>query len=329
MLDQYDVIWYRDTWHLYWRESGSAKRRSLGTTDRQEALRLAKQAADAVKHADASNYTVAEIWAAFRVTLEGRPSHMVSGSEGKALLPHFGALKPVDISEDYVRSYIELRTSRGKKPGTIIAELNRLAVAVNYAKKKGWISRVPIIPRPPAPPPKDRYLTKDEARAFLAAVKAPHVRLFVNLALATAARKQALLQLTWDRVDLQARRIDMRLLDPDRPMKNRVLLPMSSRAFDALTIAKPLARCDHVISYGGRPVRSVMTSLETASRESGIQDVTPHVFRHTAAVWMAEADVRMELISQYLGHTDSRITERVYARYSPGYMKVALDAIDF
>jgi hypothetical protein len=37
---------------------------------------------------------------------------------------------------------------------------------------------------------------------------------------------------------------------------------------------------------------------------------SPHVFRHTAAVWMAEADVPMEQIAQYLGHTSTRVTFR-------------------
>jgi integrase len=49
--------------------------------------------------------------------------------------------------------------------------------------------------------------------------------------------------------------------------------------------------------------------------------------RHTAAVWMAEAGVPMPVIAQYLGHTDSRITERVYARFSPDYLRGAADAL--
>ena len=32
---------------------------------------------------------------------------------------------------------------------------------------------------------------------------------------------------------------------------------------------------------------------------------------------MAEAGVPMSVIAQYLGHSDSRLTERVYAQYSP------------
>ncbi len=41
----------------------------------------------------------------------------------------------------------------------------------------------------------------------------------------------------------------------------------------------------------------------------GLADVTLHVLRHSAAVWMAEAEVPMSEIAQYLGHTSMRTTE--------------------
>ncbi|WP_378953032.1 hypothetical protein [Mesorhizobium sp. ANAO-SY3R2] len=36
----------------------------------------------------------------------------------------------------------------------------------------------------------------------------------------------------------------------------------------------------------------------------------------------------MSKIAQYLGHSDSRITERVYARFAPGHMQDAADVLD-
>jgi integrase len=55
---------------------------------------------------------------------------------------------------------------------------------------------------------------RDEARALLKACRRfPHVRAFVALSLATAARQSALLELTWDRVDMDKRRITLALGD--------------------------------------------------------------------------------------------------------------------
>jgi integrase len=65
-----------------------------------------------------------------------------------------------------------------------------------------------------------------------------------------------------------------------------------------------------------------------AAKRSGIS-CSPHVFRHSAGVWMAQADVPMQKISQFLGHTSTRVTERTYARYSPSFMKDAAAALEF
>lgn len=85
---------------------------------------------------------------------------------------------------------------------------------------------------------------------------------------------------------------------------------------------------DHVIEYAGGPVLSVKKGIQAAARRSGVQ-CSAHVFRHTAGVWMAEADVPMQKIAQYLGHTSTRVTETTYARYSPSYMRDASAALDW
>lgn len=56
--------------------------------------------------------------------------------------------------------------------------------------------------------------------------------------------------------------------------------------------------------------------------------MSPQFLRHTAAVWMAEAKPPMAEIAQYLGHEDDRITQRVYARYSPDYLRQAAAALE-
>jgi integrase len=44
---------------------------------------------------------------------------------------------------------------------------------------------------------------------------------------------------------------------------------------------------------------------------------------------MAEACVTMDEIAQYLGHSDSRITASIYARYSPEHLRKAASALEF
>ena len=53
------------------------------------------------------------------------------------------------------------------------------------------------------------------------------------------------------------------------------------------------------------------------------------MLRHSAAVHMAEEGVPISEISQYLGHSNTQITERIYARYSPEYLRKAAAALEY
>jgi integrase len=146
--------------------------------------------------------------------------------------------------------------------------------------------------------------------------------------LATGARMSAILDLTWDRVDFTHGTIDFNPAGRDITNKRRVVVPMNKKARDALEEAHKGALTDHVIEYGGKPVKSVKRAIAAAARRAGVP-CSPHVFRHTAGVWMAQADVPMQKIAQFLGHTSSRVTETVYARYSPRFMADAAGALDW
>ena len=37
----------------------------------------------------------------------------------------------------------------------------------------------------------------------------------------------------------------------------------------------------------------------------------------------------MEVIAQYLGHSDIEVTRRVYARFSPTYLRAAAKALEY
>jgi len=77
----------------------------------------------------------------------------------------------------------------------------------------------------------------------------------------------------------------------------------------------------HYIALG-KPMQNALVE-----RKAGLEEVTPHTLRQTAAVWMAEAGVPMSEIAQYLAHTPTRVTEKVYARYSPDYLRKAAGAL--
>jgi integrase len=52
------------------------------------------------------------------------------------------------------------------------------------------------------------------------------------------------------------------------------------------------------------------------------------VLRHSAAVHMAEYGVSVDEIGQILGHTNSKVAHRVYALFSPSYLKRSPSALE-
>jgi integrase len=198
---------------------------------------------------------------------------------------------------------------------------------LSWAQKRGLIARAPYIERPAQPAPKERWITHDEIDRLLAAEAEPHIRLAILLMLTTAARVGAALELTWDRVDLERGWVNLRTGEGRR--KGRAIVPINGTLRAALTTAKEAAMSDHVIEWAGGPVKSIKRGFARTVKAAGLADVTPHVLRHSAGVHMAAGGVPMHKISQYLGHTNTATTEKVYARFSPDHMRDAAEVLDF
>jgi integrase len=246
----------------------------------------------------------------------------------KALGPVFSNLLPEHVNKRKCRSYASQRTAGGSSIGTVWTELGYLRTAFNSAVKAGKIPQAPEMWLPEKPDPRDRHLTRAEARKLIDAAVMPHVRLFIVLALTTAGRAGAILDLTWDRVDFERRRIALHNPERSRTRKGRATVPINDTAFEALKAAKAHALSDHVIEWGGKPVKSVKKGIAATAARAGVDDVTPHVLRHSAAVWLIEGGEPIELVAQYLGHTDVRTTFRIYARHSPEHMRTAAKALE-
>lgn len=313
------------TWH---EADGKRRRYRLDALTRKDAE---SEAIDVIRRETLGKraLTVAALWEAYRADRKGRPIAETMRHTGKAVLPHFGALRPDQIDASHCRAYTKLRKAAGIAQGSTWTELGHLQSVVIWAHKKArLIDFAPHIERPQKPQPKDRFLTRAEIDRLLAAECEPHVRLAILLMLTTAGRVGAVLELSWDRVDFDRGQINLRV-DAEGPRKGRAVVPMNATLRAALTAAKEAALSDYVVEWAGGPIASVRNGFKAACDRAGLADVTPHVLRHTAGVHMAEAGVPMQLIAQYLGHSSTSITERVYARFSPNYMREAADVLDF
>lgn len=238
----------------------------------------------------------------------------------------FEHLRPDQITREVCRAYARKRRALGRKPATVRKELETVRAAINFHKVQGAVFELPR-----QPPPKERFLTKDEARKLVkAARRFPHIRAYIVLSLATGARQSALLDLTWSRVDFERGILTLSLGDSDdEARKPRATVPMNKRARRYLKVLQAAATCPHVIEWGGHRVLSVKKGFARAAKDAKLKGVTPHTLRHTAASWMAMSGRPMFEISKVLGHTDTRITERRYAKLSPDYLRASVDVLDW
>lgn len=324
---QYRLTRLRGGWAVaVYQDGRRTERLTLGTPDRKEAeTRLAKFVADRARPRE---ITVAYLWQRYRDENAHKRVAANMAFSGKSVLPEFGHLLPDEVTTAICRAYVAKRRKAKRKDGTIWTELNHLQISLNWAKRQRLIETEVAVERPPKPAPRDRRLTKPEARSLLDAADIPHVKLAIALMLGTAARAGAILELTWDRVDFERNQI--RYSDPadTTRRKGRATVSMTGDVRQRLQEARQDALTEFVVEWAGRRVKSLKRGFARTVERAGLVDVTPHVLRHTGATWMAEAGHSMAEIAAVLGHSDSRTTERIYARFSPSYLRKAMSALE-
>lgn len=267
-----------------------------------------------------------EAVSAYLQAKEDMLSHKRATVAWKAAAPFWKNLPIARVDRQTAADYRERRAHC--RAITVRNELAVIRAALNWAEREKMIERAPFIEMPKLPPSTVSHLSKVEFRKLLDGTMRPHVKLFMQLAVATGARTNAILDLTWDRVDFERGLIFLNPRDRVQTSKYRATVPMNDQLREALGEAKEGALSDYVIEHGQDKVASIKKGFGAACRRAGVK-ATPHMLRHSAAVWMAEAAIPMPQIAQFLGHTDSRITERVYARFSPSFLSNAAAALTY
>lgn len=321
--ERYELVKHRGKLAIAIGRGKDRRRYSTGTDDPSLARLVAQQIWQKLNKPDSDR--ISDLWRTYLADRRADRRNVARQEDAwKHLAPFFGQRLGTDVDKNSCRQYAAQRKRFGAAPSTIRTELEYLRACLNLRYGRGH-NRVWL---PSGSPPRDRYLSRDELDRLIEKIETPHVRLFVILAITTGARMGAILELRWDQVDFKHRSINFNPPGREQGNKRRPEVPINARAYEALEEAARGALTDHVIEWSGRPVKSVKKAIRTAAARSGVP-CSPHVFRHTAGVWMAHADVPMQKISQFLGHTSTRVTERTYARYSPSFMKDAAAALEF
>jgi integrase len=295
---------------------------STGETDRAKAEIYLSQFIAGRQEPTLDAPTVSEILSGYEK--DHGPSLRAPGAlkYGVRHLHHIlGSLLPEHLTPTTIKRFA---AERGASAGTILREVGILRAALSWGRSHNLISAKPDIPNPvPAPPPRERWLTRDEARGLLAACTEPHVRLFIMLGLMTAARSGAILDATWDQVDLKRQTLNY---GAGHGNKKRSVVRLNPEMVTALQAAKHMACSNYVIEFRGKQVKTIKTGFAAACRRAGLAGVTPHILRHTAATWAVIDGRPLQEVAKLLGDSLATV-ERVYAKWSPEYLKDTVGAL--
>ncbi len=219
---------------------------------------------------------------------------------------------------------------RPVSPGTLRREFNVLRAALRLAWRDGFLVKPPTLEPPADSAPRDRFLTKIEARKLLDACETAHVRVFMALAFTTGARKSSILSLTWDRVNFQTGMIDFQ--EPGRTLtkKRRSIVPIGAIALPVLETARMMAQSEYVVEYNGKSVPTGLRwSFRKACTRAGLNWMpTPHHIKHSVASWFAMDKVPIDQAADWLA-TDPNTLKRVYRKFDPTYLRAVAGALDF
>lgn len=261
-----------------------------------------------------------------------------AGRWKKHLVPHFGHLKPHDVTASVLRRFIETQLAAGLNPATIRIHVALLsAVFVDLLERtlplatsnpcRGLPSSLRRLMKPTHDPRTTPFIEKlsDVRRIFLALPKP------LNIAYAIGAlaglRTGEVFALRWQHVDLAARRIHVRE-SVKGPLKDK-----DSRVVPVIDALLPILR-EWKLATGGEeglvvpPLRSdggkidkatpgnylkpVLAELGLARPGLGWYEATRHTF---ASQWVLDGG-SIEKLKEMLGHYSVVMTER-YAHLKP------------
>ena len=244
------------------------------------------------------------------------------------LLEFWGAKRVSEINVTTCREYV---TERGSTSGAA-ADLKTLRSAVTYwheSEKYGPLTFIPKFWRPDEPPPRERWLTRDEAARLLKAAKPyRHLRRFIILGLYTGSRPGVILDLEWSQIDMRAG-VLVRSKGPQARNKKAPKVKIGRRLFGHL---KRWHKIDGGAGYvcafegpnhpGARRVEDPHWTWRKVVAAAGLKDVKRHTLRHTRATWMAQAGVPLFEAAGFLGMS-TKTLERTYAHHDPAHQERA------
>lgn len=157
---------------------------------------------------------------------------------------------------------------------------------------------------------RERYLSPEEADRLIAEA-ATHLRPAIRFSLYTGVRLANCMTLDWSQISMSRREVTFRTKS-DKPGGAWHVIDLAGPCIGMLASLEP-KKSGPVFTRDGKPIRSWRTAWRAALRRAQIADFRWHDLRHTAASWMVQQGVDIDIVKDILGHSDISTTLR-YAK---------------
>lgn len=246
----------------------------------------------------------------------------------KHLLPFFGQKKLNDCTSWHIEQYKKGRKEKGSAPATINIELTFLKAMLRKAHAWGQIFDTPSVQLLTHPLGKTRFLSEEEEAALIAAAS-PALRRIIQTGLLTGFRRQELVTLRPEDVDLDRNLVTVAACYAKNGESRT--LPMGERLKAVLQEALATQRKAPTVfvTRAGKPWSPIgLTHMfQYSCGRAGIEVLSPHVLRHTFASRLLMAGVDLRTVQELMGHKSITMTIR-YAHLSPDHKRAAVEALE-
>lgn len=315
---------YRRAGSPYWQYSftfnGVRFRGSTGETGKREA-----QAVEADRYHEAKRNTVPrEKWTLHQCLGVYWSERAKSNKSSKSILAILAALRRhlgketaiMALTNPMLLDYRAKRRGEGLKAHSVNRDLACLKAALNHANQLhgqpmpslAW-SRIKVA----EPPHRIRFLSREEYHRLLG-VCDPELAKIVKVAVATGLRKDNLLSMDWQQVDLSSGLITV-VVKGDKLHSVRIT-PETRAALSAT--AKREGQVFDTVNFRRRWARAV--------KSAKLKDFRFHDLRHTFASWARMAGADLADICEALCHSNISVTMR-YAHIEPAHHITAFERV--
>ena len=245
------------------------------------------------------------------------------------LNPTFGSLFLHEIRPGKINDYRVRRKKAGAKAETINHELGLMKKAFNVAIREWeWCRDNPVnkIKMEKVPRGRVRYLIEGDFQKICTScpVWTQPILIFARY---TGLRMSNVLELTWEQVDLNSRRVLVQETKNGEPLS----IPLCRLLHDTLVSIREKDPSKTRVFPSDLKLESfkqkVRRAFKSACKEVGIKDFRWHDLRHDFASQLVQKGVGLYTVQKLLGHKDSRMTQR-YAHLSPKNFQEAIQCLD-